>query len=337
MKHFRHEHFQECTEAFKKMHLAIETGLYTKDKHMIDPSAQADMYALLARSMPQIEHFVVDLDMLPKVKKDELGNMPMPFNEMLIGFETQRDVEEEGALDSTGLKFAAPPVGVLFVRDGDESSILPISRISKDEWIASSYFINVNHETMKFSIVPAPGITPDFIDEAESSLKQLIPWLASISVMTTCSNVSIEKDAPSRLRKMRAKKHGMTLKPYSVIKLPGRNFKYKAGSGGHHATPALHHRRGHFRTLQKGKRYERKIWVRDCMVGDPARGKVEHDYILRRNGNAKGEVTGDSKGGTTQRPFEDDDLNELEKQRQEEAMQASDDQMEFENQPEGIV
>lgn len=43
---------------------------------------------------------------------------------------------------------------------------------------------------------------------------------------------------------------------------------------GAHATPRLHQRRGHWRTLSDG----RQIWVRDCMVGDSARGAVWKDY-----------------------------------------------------------
>lgn len=44
--------------------------------------------------------------------------------------------------------------------------------------------------------------------------------------------------------------------------------------GGTHATPRLHQRRGHWRTLANG----RQIWVRNCMVGDAARGTVWKDY-----------------------------------------------------------
>lgn len=44
--------------------------------------------------------------------------------------------------------------------------------------------------------------------------------------------------------------------------------------GGTHATPRLHQRRGHWRSLAGGKR----VWVRDCMVGDASRGTVWKDY-----------------------------------------------------------
>jgi hypothetical protein len=44
--------------------------------------------------------------------------------------------------------------------------------------------------------------------------------------------------------------------------------------GGTHASPRLHDRRGHWRTCKSGK----KVWVRDCKVGDASKGVVFKDY-----------------------------------------------------------
>lgn len=43
---------------------------------------------------------------------------------------------------------------------------------------------------------------------------------------------------------------------------------------GHHASPRRHDRRGHWRTMRSGKR----VWIRNCVVGDASRGTVFHDY-----------------------------------------------------------
>lgn len=52
----------------------------------------------------------------------------------------------------------------------------------------------------------------------------------------------------------------------------------KAHHGGTHASPRLHDRRGHWRTMKKsGKR----VWVKQCKVGDPAKGAVFHDYKFK--------------------------------------------------------
>ena len=44
--------------------------------------------------------------------------------------------------------------------------------------------------------------------------------------------------------------------------------------GGTHASPRLHDRRGHWRNTRSGKR----VWVKQCKVGDPSKGSVFHDY-----------------------------------------------------------
>ena len=46
--------------------------------------------------------------------------------------------------------------------------------------------------------------------------------------------------------------------------------------GGTHASPRQHQRRGHWRITPKGKR----VWIRDCTVGDPSKGAVFKDYKL---------------------------------------------------------
>lgn len=51
--------------------------------------------------------------------------------------------------------------------------------------------------------------------------------------------------------------------------------------GGTHASPRLHDRRGHWRTMKKsGKR----VWVRECKVGDPSKGVIKHDYKFKHEG-----------------------------------------------------
>lgn len=53
--------------------------------------------------------------------------------------------------------------------------------------------------------------------------------------------------------------------------------KPKTGhQGGQHASPRMHDRRGHWRSLKTGKR----VWVRDCKVGDASKGAVFKDYRI---------------------------------------------------------
>lgn len=49
-----------------------------------------------------------------------------------------------------------------------------------------------------------------------------------------------------------------------------------APQGGSHASPRLHDRRGHWRSLRSGK----QVWVKACKVGDASKGVVFKDYRL---------------------------------------------------------
>ena len=49
-----------------------------------------------------------------------------------------------------------------------------------------------------------------------------------------------------------------------------------APQGGTHASPRLHDRRGHWRSLKSG----RQVWVKACKVGDASKGVVFKDYQL---------------------------------------------------------
>ena len=53
-----------------------------------------------------------------------------------------------------------------------------------------------------------------------------------------------------------------------------------APQGGTHAPPRWHERRGHWRTTKTGKR----VWIRNCEVGDKTRGAVFHDYKINPAG-----------------------------------------------------
>jgi len=58
---------------------------------------------------------------------------------------------------------------------------------------------------------------------------------------------------------------------------PERLRATSAPQGGTHAAPRWHVRRGHWRQLADGRR----VFVRQCEVGDPARGGVVKDYIVK--------------------------------------------------------
>lgn len=54
----------------------------------------------------------------------------------------------------------------------------------------------------------------------------------------------------------------------------------KATPSGSHESPALHWRRGHWRTLNRGSEFEKQVWIRRMLVGDPAKGFVRKSYRI---------------------------------------------------------
>jgi len=81
----------------------------------------------------------------------------------------------------------------------------------------------------------------------------------------------------SRLRRSMLAKHGVSGWSYRVATIDIANIRSLAEpAGGTHASPRWHVRRGHWRTLSDGQR----IFVRECKVGDIARGGVVKDYRI---------------------------------------------------------
>lgn len=93
-----------------------------------------------------------------------------------------------------------------------------------------------------------------------------------------CSNVSSEeiniKESTNRKREKKGKKIFYSYKTL-VINQEKTNSRTQS-NGGTHASPRLHLRRGHVRTLKDG----RKIWVQSCVVGDKESGSVGKDYSV---------------------------------------------------------
>ena len=83
------------------------------------------------------------------------------------------------------------------------------------------------------------------------------------------------KPVPHKANISRAK-HGL-LPLYDLVTVYIEPVKQKNEShGGTHASPRQHDRRGHFRRTKNGT-----VWVKNCIVGDPARGAIFHDYAFK--------------------------------------------------------
>ena len=68
----------------------------------------------------------------------------------------------------------------------------------------------------------------------------------------------------------------------ALIDLSRIKAEVREQPAGTHASPRWHIRRGHWRSLSGGRR----IFIRECEVGDPARGGVLKDYAVPLSGTA---------------------------------------------------
>lgn len=87
-----------------------------------------------------------------------------------------------------------------------------------------------------------------------------------------------QKRAVPLTRRPRLKRAGVAGWSWHQVDIdPERILRGVAACGGTHASPRWHIRRGHWRTLSNGRR----VFVRECEVGDPARGAVWKDYNVK--------------------------------------------------------
>ena len=70
-----------------------------------------------------------------------------------------------------------------------------------------------------------------------------------------------------------------------TLNVPAIRNEAKRTPLGTHESPALHWRRGHWRTLHRATEAETKTWIRKCLVGDPERGYIAKNYRLTVTGN----------------------------------------------------
>lgn len=119
-------------------------------------------------------------------------------------------------------------------------------------------------------------MTPKELAEKES--KTAYRLIACALKVMACSNVITIENTPSKLKKSRVKNGKTPLFTYKTLHIKTEErTKNKHSSGGTHATPRVHLRRGHIRKLSESK----WTWVSPCVVGDPVKGTVKKDYALK--------------------------------------------------------
>lgn len=156
----------------------------------------------------------------------------------------------------------------------NEWEVLPLSLLLNEFGLDPNVLEAVR--TLKLKANQA-GITPLF----ETQLRVLaLHAIFDFSEALTCSNVSTEIAEPVdprvNARRMRDGKAPLLETRVLVINAGKTPPRGNESQGTHHAGPRQHLRRGHIRRLPK-----ENIFVQPCVVGDPKRGTVKQQYVVR--------------------------------------------------------
>jgi len=106
----------------------------------------------------------------------------------------------------------------------------------------------------------------------------------ALNVMSATTEGVLTQYVPSTLRrKAKAKhKHKHPLIQYKLLKLDLSKLEVRpVPGGGHHASPRLHLRRGHWRAYKSGHRK----WINPMWVGDKEKGMVVKSYSIAATRN----------------------------------------------------
>ncbi len=115
---------------------------------------------------------------------------------------------------------------------------------------------------------------PQGTEAARGVLAAIGRWLMSLTPQTQAYRATARPSFINSKRRAKGKPPALFDWRTVVIAPPPEPGPPK---GGTHASPRLHDRRGHWRTTASGKR----VWVRDCKVGDASKGVVFKDYKIK--------------------------------------------------------
>jgi hypothetical protein len=103
---------------------------------------------------------------------------------------------------------------------------------------------------------------------------------SKINAGTTAYRATAKPNSPTNQRRAKQGRPPL-IYDWHTVALPARSAR-SGGLGGTHASPRWHERRGHWRTTPAGKR----VFVRQCWVGDASKGTIFKDYKVSDGGTA---------------------------------------------------
>jgi hypothetical protein len=137
-------------------------------------------------------------------------------------------------------------------------------------------------------VLASARFLPDGVAEVETNPKvlrrqdidvysEVLPCAVWRALGLLAAGCTFESQTLSPLRREKLARIGVRGWEYRVADIdPGRIAESAARLGSTHGSPRWHIRRGHWRSLGDGRR----VFVRECEVGDRSRGGIVKDYRL---------------------------------------------------------
>lgn len=170
---------------------------------------------------------------------------------------------------------------VVVGRDADGSKFM-MSLIGGGDSVAVGGLLFVGawpQDITPFSFINTPeGVRVYGVNGKPPSKAQYLPAMAIVATFLRGLQKPTQAHVPVARKslinsKRAAKGKGPVLFDWHTVEVAPATKKMPY-QGGTHASPRLHDRRGHWRTMKSGKR----VWVRNCKVGDASKGVVFKDY-----------------------------------------------------------
>jgi len=136
-------------------------------------------------------------------------------------------------------------------------------------------------ENNKIQIIK-PSLTSEKEEDQIDSALSSMAYHAIIAIhMLTVAGGEMYISAPTpdevAINKKRINKGKKPLIEFKLITVDGKKSALPSTPHGTHASPRLHWRRGHWRTMKKSGK---KVWVDPMLVGDEKNGKIIKDYAV---------------------------------------------------------
>lgn len=181
-------------------------------------------------------------------------------------------------LDVQGMRLPFEKCGVVSRDDYGNACALLVTQAADDVLLVSAHNLRSAERLPMFALhLQADELVAAQVEgEADLDRADIGPLVGLVAEFMRrvhpAGYVATAKRSPTNDRRA-AKGKAPLIYSWHTVKIEPPAEK-QANQGGTHTAPRWHQRRGHWRTLASGRR----VWVRDCTVGDASKGAVWKDY-----------------------------------------------------------